>query len=223
MEGSGFVKDPELKSYLSTAWAEHYSYLVQSGGRYFEKTQTIASADLQTAGDNSDSGGSYVEIPDDYLSTIGVDRKEGEHWYELEESMTQERNLMSWADLSRAGWWATINERLYLYPAPSSGQTYRHVYIPQPQQLDSVDDTVKLNVVTPDGEAFLIWSVVADVLAKEESDTGHAVTHRERARERVQEWASLRALHNPRRPQVRDPYWDFSSRARFGGEYYRGS
>jgi hypothetical protein len=211
-EGSDFVEDPEIKSSLSTGFGELYSLLVESGARYFEARQSIASTDLT----EDDDGGAFVPLPADYLSTIGVDRQEGGRWCELEELMVQERNTVFRTGSSRGIWWATIGQNLHLYPVPSTG-TYRHIYVPQPPQIHAADDKVKIDVVTPDGEAFLIWYVVAGVMAKEESQTQHAVMHRERALGRIQIWASLRALNNPRRPQVRDPYEDRFRH--WGGEY----
>ena len=72
MEGSDFVDDPEWKGYISTLYGQLHKKLVQSGLRYFESLQSIASADLTDNGD----GGGYIALPNDYLGSLGVEYKD---------------------------------------------------------------------------------------------------------------------------------------------------
>jgi hypothetical protein len=213
LENSDLISDSEWKGMVSSVYGEHYSILVASGLRYYETTTSIASSSLASDG----AGGSKVALPSDYLSTLGVDRQQGERWHPLEEIMIQERNDITYLTGSRGLYYATIGANLHIYPSPGSDQTYRHIYIPQPADLSAEADATSVDVVTPDGEQFITWGVAVMALAKEESDPSMAMAERERFRARVEQWANLRALTTPRRPQVVDEYYE--PRRRWGGEY----
>lgn len=194
MENSGLVSADEWKAILSTAYAELYSCVVESGLRYFETTQTITS----------DGGSSYPE-PSNHFSTVGIDYIDsaGQRW-EVCELMAQERNLLSTRGSERAVAYMLVDDQLRLMPTPPAGQIYEWLYVSQPPDLAAMLDPDLIDVVTPDGESFLIWSAAVMALAKEESDTALARAERESARERVYTWAVLRALHSPRRRIVAD-------------------
>lgn len=192
-ENSDFVTDPELKGMLSTGYGELYSMLVESGLRYFESEQTITA-----------NGSASYALPTDHLSTIGVDREvDGAtgRRYALEQAMVQERNLWRGHPNDIARTYALVGSAIVLAPNPSSG-TYYHIYVPQPTDLTTAADATDVDVVTPDGEAFLEAYVQVEILAKEESDVAGAVAKRERARERVSWWATQRFLTENRRPAV---------------------
>ena len=119
---------------------------------------------------------------------------------QLQELMAQERNFFAGVvGAGEARAYALVGSNLVLYPTPPSGQTYKHVYVAQPADLSAAVDGTTLEMATSDGEAFLIWSVTVLALAKEESDTSIAQGEREAARERVWNWAMLRAFNTPRR------------------------
>ena len=209
MENASFISDPEWKGIISSAYAELYSILVASGMRYFESVDSVAT-----------DGNSAYALPADFLASIGVDyvvNAQGER-RALEELMVQERNYT--AGVTGAGEsfaYALVGANLELYPTPPSGQTYEHRYVPQPADLSEAADGTSVDVVTPDGEQFLIWYAAVMALSKEESDVQVAMAERERFRQRVEEWAVMRALNSPRRPIVGDDdsYWD-------PAEYRRG-
>ena len=195
MENQGLISSDEWKAILSTAYAELYSIVAETGLRYFETRATLTTP----AVDGLDG---FPE-PTDHLSTVGVfhvssagDRTP------LFESMAQERHGFPAARGERSRGYAFIDDRLMLYPPPPDGQTYELLYVPQPPDLAGYLDTDLVDVVTPDGEAFLIWSAAVQALAKEESDTSLARAEREAARERVYNWAVLRAMHSSRRVMV---------------------
>lgn len=194
MENATFVSDTEWKGYISSAFGELYSILAASGLRYFESVDVIAT-----------DGSAAYALPADHLATIGVDyvvNAQGER-RQLAELMVQERNVFSgMSGASDAICYALAGADLVLYPTPPSGQTYEHVYVPQPAELSASADGTSIDVVTPDGEQFLLWSAAVLALAKEESDVSVAAGERERARMRVEEWAALRSLNTPRRPVV---------------------
>jgi hypothetical protein len=164
--------------------------------RYFEKEHQIT-----TDGSNH----SYL-IPDNFLSLIGVDFEVNANNGErrpLQPLMVQQRNAFTGVGGSTESvYYSMIGDKLRLYPKPVSGQVYHLVYIPQPTDLTSSSDNTEVDVVTPDGEAFLLWHMAFRALAKEESDTRVASQEREAARERLYNWAALRALNEPHRTTV---------------------
>ena len=192
-EDSDHVTDAELKAILSTAYGELYSMIVESGLRYYESEQTISA-----------SGASSYPLPSDHLSTICVDREidSSGRRRSLREAMIQERNLW-YGRTGDAQFYSLVGSNIELYPSPASG-TYYHRYVPQPTDLSSAADADQVDVVTPDGEAFIEGYMQVEILAKEESDVGGAVAKRERARERVSWWVTQRLLTQPRRPFVSD-------------------
>lgn len=196
MENATFIADAEWKGIISSAYAELYSLLAASGLRYFESTDSVAT-----------TGGAAYALPADFLSSIGVDyvvNAQGDR-RQLEELMVQERNVYAGVTgASEATAYALVGANLELYPTPPSGQTYEHRYIPQPSDLSSEADGTSVDVVTPDGEQFLIWYAAVMALSKEESDVRVAMAERERFRQRVEEWAVLRSLNSPRRLVVDD-------------------
>lgn len=205
LENSTHIDDSEWKGYLSTAFAQLYSYLVTAGGRQYESTQSISSASLTDNGD----GGGLVALPADHLSTTGVYYVDaGGYWTSLEELMAQERHAFSGPTQTQpAIAWALQGTNLVLYPRPPTGQTYKHVYVPQPTDLSAAADGTSVDVVTPDGEDYLVWTMAMFALAKEESDTSVCERYRLAAQERLQEWSTLRSLNNGRRPVLDDGPW----------------
>lgn len=194
MENETFISDPEWNSLISEMYGEQYSIVAESGMRYFESTSTITAT----------GAASYTE-PADQLAYIGLDRivnsTTGER-QTLTEVMTQERS--QWSGLTGdAVVYSFVDDQIYLYPKPSSG-TYQLLYIPQSPDLSVASDSTSVDVVTPDGEAFLIWGVAAKALPKGEMDPSSAVREREASRQRFTEWVTLRALVNPRR-RIIDP------------------
>lgn len=190
-EDSGFVSDTELKAILSTAYGELYSMLVESGMRYFESSDTITA----------DGSTSYA-LPSDHLSTLLVERElsSGGRRVALDEAMVQERTR--WRGKAGDAYvYALAGSSIELYPTPSSG-TYYHIYVPQPTDLSDASDATDVDVVTPDGEAFIEAYMQVEILAKEESDVSGAVAKRRRAAERVSWWATQRMLTQNRRPFV---------------------
>lgn len=192
MENQSFISDGEWKTMLSTAYAELYSILVESGMRYFESSQTITS----------DGTHSYA-LPADFLAIIGVDYEVNGNTNErrpLQALMVQERNAFSGpSGAGESTAYSLTGNNIRLYPTPSSGKVYYNIYVPQPVDHSGSADGVVIDVVTPDGEAFVTWHMAFRALAKEESDVSVAMSEREAARERVYNWAVMRALNEPRR------------------------
>lgn len=202
MEEQDFILAPEWLFHLSTAYAELHSILVESGMRYFERTQTIATrADVAA-----------YALPDDFLSSIAVDRivnATTNERRELTELMVQERNVYTRAGASESVAFSYVGPDIVLYPTPPASQTYEHLYVPQPKDLNGVANNTEVDVVTPDGEAFVLWTMCVLARDKEESDITSAEHKRSQAEARLREWSVLRALNNPRRRIVADEDWAY--------------
>lgn len=195
MEGQGLIGTTEWKGLISTQYAELYSVVAETGLRYFETVAAIATTGLTA---------SYQE-PADHMATVAVDRivnAQGER-RELQELMAQERNRFAGLRGDAVAF-AHVDDQIILYPLPPAGQTYQIVYVPQPPDLTAYEDATLIDLVTPDGEAFLLWGVAVMALAKEESDTATARGERDAARERIYTWAVMRSINNPRRQMTMD-------------------
>jgi hypothetical protein len=94
--------------------------------------------------------------------------------------------------------YSVVGQNVVLFPKPSTG-TYIHIYVPQAPDISSLADTSTIDVVTNDGEAFLIWGVAVKALGKRKQDPSLAMAERDAAEKRFYEDAQLRAFANPRR------------------------
>lgn len=193
MENQDFISDTEWKTLLSTAFAELHAMLVESGMRYFEIEQQYTS----------DGTNHSYDLPADFLTLVGIDFEANSANGErrpLQPLMVQERDIFTGVGSSTESvYYSLVGPKFRLYPTPVSGQVYYFLYAPQPKDMSDADGDLKVDVVTPDGEAFLTWHMAFRALAKEESDVSAARSEREEARARVFNWAQLRALHEPRR------------------------
>lgn len=199
-ENDDHIGTSEWKALISEQYGDLYSVVAGTGLRYFETTSTITTTGVA----------SYDE-PCALLALVGVDRIVDSSGTRrtLAEIMAGERAYFSGL-AGDATAYALVDDQLVLYPTPPSGQTYEMLYIPQPPDLSDAADDACLDVVTPDGEAFLIWGVAAKALAKAEQSVDFAVSEREQARVRLTEWATLRAFNNPRRRVIADDPFDGS-------------
>jgi hypothetical protein len=190
MELEGFISDPEWKALISEQYGHVYSVVVKQGMRHFESTQVITA----------DGSESYA-LPDDHDQTIGIDRVlDGTgRKTDLGELMIQERNAWS-GQTGDARAYSIVGQTVVLFPRPSTG-TYRHVYVPQSPDISAYADDSTVDVVTADGEAFLINGAATKALMKRgEGDLMmYCAKERDAAEERFVEDVMLRALVNPRR------------------------
>lgn len=193
MENQELISTLEWKESISTCYAELWSMVSETGLRYFEATESITATGAE----------SYTE-PTAMMSTVGVDfvvSAQGER-RALYELMPQERNLYRGLT-GEAVAYELVDDQLFLHPKPSSG-SYKWHYVPQPTDLSASADATTVDVVTPAGEAFLLWSVAVYAKEKEGTDSSVARQEAEKHRERVVQWATLRAMHNARRRMVDD-------------------
>lgn len=191
-EGDTTIATPEWKSLISEQYGHLYSCVVKSGMRYFESTSTITA-----------TGATTYSLPADTDSIIGVDRVVNPttgQTYQLDELMIQERNAFGGTSGDAVAY-SIVGQNVVLYPRPLTG-TYTLFYVPQSTDISSLPDTSTVDVVTADGEAFLIWGVAVKAIAKLREDPSLAISERNAAEERFVEDVNLRALANPRRRVV---------------------
>lgn len=188
MEHDSSVSDSEWKALISEVYGELHGEVSATGLRYFETESTVTA-----------TGATSYNEPTDHLATIGVDLvvDSAGRRRELEELMPLEQ--ARWSGLSgEAHRYALIDDQLYLFPNPSSG-TYKWRYIAQSPDLSAEADATLVDVVSPDGEAFLVWGTALLALSKGEKDVTLAIQRQEAARVRLRSWASDRAMTQPRR------------------------
>ncbi len=195
-EGDDTISTPEWKALISEQYGDLYSVVAEAGLRYFETTNTITTTGVA----------SYDE-PVDHLGTVSVCRviNTAGARRDLKEIMAQERSY--WTGMTgEATRYALVDDQIYLYPTPPAGQTYEMLYIPQPPDLSLYADTDVIDVVTPDGEAFLLWGVAALVAAKTQDDDRSrlALSRQDATRVRLSEWATMRAFNSPRHRVIED-------------------
>lgn len=184
----------EWKSLISEIYgADVHSVVAATGGRYFETTAALVT-----------TGAAYVGEPADHLSTVRVDYVDahGRRHALGEATVQEEADLIGVTSGDRATSYTMIDDRLYLFPTPPSGQTYELRYIPQAPDLSAAADGDLVDVVTPDGEACLLWGVAALARAKASQDVTLHLRKAAEHRDRLMVWAAERSMTEPRR---RDP------------------
>lgn len=182
---------------ISESYGELFTIVFECGLEYFEFAKQLTT-----------NGTNTISEVGDHLSTVTLayleDAANG-RYRALRELMAQERTRWSLANGqggSRALAFALVDDQIYLYPTPPAGQVYELRYVPQPPELIEFSSGVtpyQVDVVTPDGLAFLIWATVVKANAKVERDSQLAIAEREAARQRFTESVQLRALNAPRR------------------------
>jgi hypothetical protein len=195
--GDDHILGPEWKSLISEVYgADVHSVVSGTGLRYFEYTASLTS-----------TGATYLEEPDDHYATIRLDYVDsaGKH-HPLSELNSHEEAYFAALGSGTARFYALVDDRIYVYPTPASGQTYELLYIPQPPDLSEYADDDVIDLVTADGEACLIWGVAALAKSKASQDSSLHLKKQEDHRYKLQGWAAERALAHARRRPAADEY-----------------
>lgn len=188
LEGQTVIGDPEWKALISEQYGQMYAIVVKSGMRYFESSATLTA-----------NGATSYALPSDHDETVGIDRTidNSGRKVQLAEFMIQERNEWS-GQTGDAMAYSLVAQTIVLFPRPTSG-TYTHVYVPQSPDISALADASTVDVVTADGEAFLIYGVSTKAKAKLDADPRLDIAERDAAMGRFAEDVEMRALVNPRR------------------------
>lgn len=187
----------EWKEMIHLVYGELYGLLADAGISLFDEEDTITT----------DGVDGVYPLPTDHFATIGVDYvvDTAGRRRQLVELMVQERNWASGVSgASEAIGYRLSNTDIILYPNPTAGKTYKHVYVPQPADLSAANDATLLEMATPAGEQFVIWGVSALAKHKVGMDNRTDREEREAARTDVEYWAAQRSLHTGRRRVILD-------------------
>lgn len=196
LEGNDHIESDEWKALISEKYGELHGIVTGAGLRYFETTSAITA----TGAD------SYTE-PTDALAIVGLDYVGSDDTRRrLRMLSVNERDCLAGTTGEAIGY-TIVDDQIYLYPNPSSG-SYQLLYVAQSPDLSSYADGDLVDVVTPDGEAFLIWGVTVLAKSKSESDVTLAMQREDAARERLLIWAVNRVMtEGARRPE---PEWGYA-------------
>lgn len=199
MEGSTFVTDVELTSYINASAYELYDVLIQHyGDDYF----VAAPSTITTDGTND----AYA-LPTDFYKLRGVDLRlsaSNDSWIPLVQFQFAERNVNQFQNIQ--GYYGRSNLRyrlrgpnVWFTPMPAGGQTIRLWYVPRWTELALSTDTL-------DGVSGWTEYVIVDAaikcLRKEESDPSLLLAQKAALLKRIEEAASNRDAGAP--PRVSD-------------------
>lgn len=193
------IANAEWRSLISEVYgSDVYSPVAETGLRYFEFTSTLTT-----------TGAAYVSEPSDTLSVVRLDyivnAVTGER-RDLRRIQIGEQSRYAGQTGSEAREWALVDDRIYLYPTPPTGQTYELLYIPQSPDLSTFDDDDCVDVVSSDGESCLIWGVAGLAKAKASQDSTLFIQKQELYRSRLVGWAANRHSSDLARRVVTDDY-----------------
>jgi hypothetical protein len=157
-----FITDAAWKMLLDTAYAELVDLLIKHELHQFETTQTITSTGTNTYALSSDH---YKTLGMDYLRATGV-------YEEVPEVTFAQRNLYnSLNSLSGSPMgYRLVGANVVFYPAPPTGQVFRHTYVPAPASIAALADATAIDGVAGWDEYMVIHSAI-NAKIRERSDT----------------------------------------------------
>lgn len=176
---TAFLPDNEVLDYLNEEWPRVYALYWKAYPELFRTEATVTS-----------TGVAAYNLPADYLETIGVDwQRDARTFCELRRLQEAERNRFNGVTSSPARAYRVLRNQLVLFPAPVTGQVYRHIYIPTAPVLALVDSI--------DGilghEKLLELEVALRILAaKDEVDFSQHAKLRDDVKREVEEEAGMR-------------------------------
>lgn len=185
-ENDEHISATEVAECANEVYGDLCSLVSGGADAYFQSIHAFAA-------DGSDS---YDE-PDDHFSTICLERVETSGArYPLTKLLAQERHLFGGLTSgSCASAYSLIDDQIYLYPKPSSGN-FELLYIPQPPDLTTYVDADDIDVVNVYGEQFFMYGVAALIKSKSEDDVRFFLNRQARAEEKLIEWAAQRSFHD---------------------------
>jgi len=203
------VTTAEANAIISDVYCSRVYLTVASAfRRYFETSTTFTTTGL-----------SYLAEPSNHLSTVDTIERvldSSGRLRRLQRIMPQERAVWS-GRTGHARKWEIVDDRIYLYPTPPSGDQYVLRYIQQPPSLANYGDADVVDVVTPDGLAVVIWGASVRLKAKSDRDVGLALKERDEAATRLLLWAQDRAANDQEHIVVED---DCDDDPRLEGSYW---
>ncbi len=191
------ILGPEWRALISEVWgADVFQVVADTGLRYFETTTSLTT-----------DGAAYVAEPDGLAKVIRLDYiDDADRRTELQELTSHEEGSLAGLTGTVARWFALVDDRIYLYPTPASGQTYEILYIPQAPDVSGYADDACIDLVSADGEACVVWGVAGIAKVKSSQDASIHMSKQEQHRDRLQGWAADRMITQARRRPAADEY-----------------
>ncbi len=151
--------------------ADVFQVVADTGLRYFETTATLTT-----------TGAAYVTEPTNLAKALRLDYIDGSTRHELQPIGSSDQAALASLTGTVAIFFAVVNDRVYLYPTPATGQTYEMLYIPQAPDLSGYASDACVDVVSADGEV------------KASQDATIFLQKQEQHRDRLQGWAADRLI-----------------------------
>jgi hypothetical protein len=194
LENHGVISDVEWAGYISRSYGELYSIVLDVGLQYFEYATQLTTDGTNKLSEVSDH---FSTVNLSYLADATAGRYE-----DLREISAQNRSRLSGRTGGKAQYFAHVDDKIYLYPTPPTGQVYELRYTPQPPDISTFASDACIDVVNPDGHDFLIWGVAVRACGKTEADPALAMRERDAARDRFIESCRDKSQMSARRIQV---------------------
>jgi len=128
MENSQFVSDAEVDDYVNHAWNELYDIIIQN----YEEDYFLKNSDITLVSDTE----SY-DLPSDFYKARGVDYKNGNDYMPIHRYNFSERSRSASSLKYRIQ-----GEKIFFSPTPTSSDTIRIWYIPNPRLLEFTSATI---------------------------------------------------------------------------------
>src|SRR4051812_25773444 len=117
MVGDDSIEDPELRSRASERYGDLWGVVAATGLRYFEYSKQFTTTGLATLAEPTDHLATVDEIEYVWNVATGARRR-------LRQIGPAERSRWSGMTGGEARRWELVDDTIYLYPTPPSGQIY---------------------------------------------------------------------------------------------------
>jgi hypothetical protein len=194
------ASEAEYISFIDEEHARLYAMYVQAEPDRYRTEATITGV----------GGTSAYALPSDWLATIAIDFASGSVREPLCRLQEQDRNrYLNSTGQSRA--YRVIGTNVVLYPAPLTGQTYTHIYLPTAPTLSAVGTSIDCRL---GHDKWLEMCVARTLLNKENTYDGRWDDEIAKVEAELQREANYRYFHDmsrmrPERDQLlyRYPWW----------------
>lgn len=186
------LSDTEMNKRISSSYARYYAKLVKPGlGFPTEITVNIVSTGVDA----------YV-LPADHFSTMRIDfqTSTGGIFEPLGEIDIREIHEVQFTGGGQSFWYRLAGPNVVLYPTPTVGTVFRHMYAPAPADLTS--DVQTLDGVCGWEEAVILDTAIRCAI-KWEGDTTDLRIERKELDDRIDEEVQLRSINTAKRIHIR--------------------
>lgn len=194
MEGSTFVTEAEITTYINVAMAELHDVLVQRYEDYYVNSTTFT---LPT-----DNPGT---LPSSFYKALGVDFDSGGVTHRLQRYKFQERNMFNSPALVAgrvtSTRYAIQGSQIKFIPDPAASGTVTLYYVPESQQFTASEASTTLVSIAPQVargyEEYIVIDAAIKCLQKEESEVTILLAQKEQLRARIKDAAMNRDAGEP--------------------------